>query len=300
MRCVSEAARLLRDIEHGGLCLEERIALAEELGELGEPRADEWMFIPDGPFIMGTDEHEEPDERAHESPRVRPDLSSYEIMRTPVTVAQFARFIAARGYEVRACWSAEGWRWRADGNIVRPRFSSDEERTEWRAFLTPSRPIVGVSWFEADAYARWLGARLPTEAEWEKAARGVDGRRYPWGDEWGEDRAAHRGHGPKTTLPVGVFPDGESPYGVLDAVGSVWQWCSDVYAADAYAHADFRDPQGPQALATPSDESVKPLRRVVRGGAWNTLAWSLRCANRNSYPMTARFSNLGFRCARTS
>ena len=303
MRRVSHAARLLRELEHGVHPLEARVRLAEELGELADPRADEWLLVPGGPFVMGTDEDDEPDQRAHESPRIRPDLSSYEIMRTPVTVAQFARFLAAGGYVERAYWSLEGWAWKGEGGFVRPRFASDEERAEWHGYLTPSRPIVGVSWFEADAYARWLGARLPTEAEWEKAARGTDGQRYPWGEEWEEDRAAHRGYGPKRTVPVGVFPRGESPYGVLDAVGSVWQWCSDVYAPDAYAHADRRDPQGPSPPSLGAqfpDASARPLHRVVRGGAWNTLPWSLRCANRNSYPMGARFSNLGFRCARSS
>jgi formylglycine-generating enzyme required for sulfatase activity len=300
MEGVFDVARLLRELEHGTLPLEARIGLAEELGERGDPRADEWIFVPGGPFVMGTDEGDEPDQRAHESPRMRPDLSSYEIMRTPVTVSQFARFCTEAGYAERACWSAEGWTWKTENGIVGPRFASDEERAEWFGYLTPSRPVVGVSWFEAVAYARWLGARLPTEAEWEKAARGTDGRRYPWGDDWQEDGAAHRGYGPKKTLPVGVFPKGESPYGVLDAVGSVWQWCSDVYAIDAYAHADPRDPQGPGVRLSAPDRSVRPTHRVVRGGAWNTLPWSLRCANRNSYPMSARFSNLGFRCARSS
>ncbi len=300
MRRVSDVARVLRELEQGGLSLEARIALAEELGEAGDPRADEWILVPGGPFVMGTDEGDEPDQRAHESPRMRPDLSSYEVMRTPVTVAQFARFLAAGGYAARESWSSEGWAWRVAGGIVRPRFASEEERAEWHAYLTPNRPVVGVSWFEADAYVRWLGARLPTEAEWEKAARGTDGRRYPWGDEWEDDCAAHRGYGPKKTVPVGVFPKGESPYGVLDAVGSVWQWCRDVYAIDAYTHADARDPQGPSVMPAVADAFAKPLHRVVRGGAWNTLPWSLRCANRNSYPMGARFSNLGFRCARSS
>jgi formylglycine-generating enzyme required for sulfatase activity len=300
MHRVSDVARLLGELERGALALEARIEKAEELGELGDPRAEEWILVPGGRFVMGTDEADEPDQRAHESPRLCPDLSSYEIMRTPVTVVQFARFLAARGYEERAHWSAEGWAWRVSSGALRPRFASDEERAEWHAYLTPSRPVVGVSWFEADAYARWLGARLPTEAEWEKAARGANGGRYPWGDEWEEDRAAHRGYGPKKTLPVGVFPKGESPYGMLDAVGSVWQWCNDLYATDAYAHADRRDPQGPSVPPSLPDAGAKPLHRVVRGGAWNTLPWSLRCANRNSYPMGARFSNLGFRCVRSS
>jgi formylglycine-generating enzyme required for sulfatase activity len=273
--------------------LDERIALAERLGELGDPRAEEWVLVPGGRFSMGTDADAEPDQKAHESPRIVPDVSAFEIARTNVTVAQMRRFIDDGGYARRDVWCDEGWAWKTAEGIEQPRFFSPAEHDEWKAYLTPSRPAVGVSWFEANAYARWAGLCLPTEAEWEKAARGTDGRRYPWGDAWDDDAAAHRGHGPRCTVPVGVFPTGESPYGVLDMAGSVWQWCRDFYAPDAYAHADRRDPEGPAR----GDEGG---RRVVRGGAWNTLPWSLRCANRNSYPATARFSNLGFRCARRS
>ncbi len=282
---------LIRTIERGGLPLPERIALAERVGELGDPRAEEWCLVPGGPFLMGTDPDAEPDQKAHESPRIVPDISTFEIMRTPVTVAQFTRFIDAGGYASRAAWSEAGWAWKVEVAATCPRFFSAEERAEWAAYLTPNRPAVGVSWFEAEAWARWSGLRLPTEAEWEKAARGTGGLRYPWGDAWEEDVAGHRGHGPRCTVPVGVFPRGESPCGALDMCGSVWQWCRDVYAADAYEHADRRDPEGPPRAAGKAS-------RVVRGGAWNTLPFSLRCANRNSYPETARFSNLGFRCVR--
>jgi formylglycine-generating enzyme required for sulfatase activity len=292
---VDDVANLLHRIEEGGLPLSERIALAERLGELGDPRTLEWCLVPGGTFVMGTDPELEPDQKAHESPRLRPDVSTYEIMKTPVTVAQFSRFIAEGGYAQREAWSDEAWAWKERAGIACPRFFSPAEGDEWKAYLTPSRPAVGVSWFEADAFARWSGARLPTEAEWEKAARGTDGRRYPWGDDWDGDAAGHREHGPRCTVPAGVFPRGESPYGVLDMAGSVWQWCRDLYAADAYAHADRRDPEGPTRPAGLDDAAV---RMVVRGGAWNTLPWSLRSANRNSYPRTARFSNVGFRCAR--
>ena len=304
---MDEARDLLRRIEQEDVPLAERITLAEELGALGDPRALEWCLVPGGPFVMGTDPEIEPDQKAHESPRTLPDVSTFEIQRTPVTVAGYARFIEDGGYARREFWSDAGWAFRegTGGGILFPRFYCPAERAEWKAYLTPSRPIVGVSWFEAEAYARWAGARLPTEAEWEKAARGTDGRRYPWGDEWDADAAGHRENGPlptvegtpprpRGTIPVGVFPRGESPCGALDMAGSVWQWCRDVYAPDAYEHADRRDPEGPPM---PADAGAR-VPRVVRGGAWNTLPWSLRAANRNSYPAGARFSNLGFRCVR--
>jgi formylglycine-generating enzyme required for sulfatase activity len=288
---VDSKAHLLLRLGDAAVRLSERIILAERLGELGDPRAEEWCLVPAGTAVLGTDADAEPDQKAHESPAIRPYVSSYEIMKTPVTVAQLSRFIDEGGYSNRQAWSDEGWAWKTEGAILYPRFFSPAEREEWKAYLTSSRPAIGVSWFEADAYARWIGGRLPTEAEWEKAARGTDGRRYPWGDEWDDDAAGHREHGPRCTVPVGVFPRGESPYGVLEMSGSVWQWCSDFYAPDAYRDAGRRDPEGPSA-------GDPPVRKVVRGGAWNTLAWSLRCANRNCYPRTARFSNLGFRCVR--
>ena len=287
----AKQADLLKSIEREGTSLDERVELCERLGDLGDPRAGEWVLVPAGRFVMGTDPEEEPGQKPHESPRIQPSLSPFEVTRTPVTVAHYARFVDGGGYADRTFWSDDGWTWREGEGIVCPRFWSAEERAEWAPYLTPSRPVVGVSWYEADAYARWAGARLPTEAEWERTARGTVGSVYPWGDVWENDRAGWRDHGPRKTLPVGAFPRGESGCGALDMVGCVWQWCSDWYAPDAYASADARDPSGPDAPAPPP-------RRVVRGGAWNTLRFSLRCANRNAYPPSARFSNLGFRCVR--
>jgi formylglycine-generating enzyme required for sulfatase activity len=132
--------------------------------------------------------------------------------------------------------------------------------------------VVGVSWFEAEAYARLAGARLPTESEWERAARGEDGRRYPWGDAWDPARAHHRG-GARHTLPVGCFPSGRSPHGLWDAAGNVWEWTADPF------------------------DSAGTLRSA-RGGAWNAHPPQLRCANRNAWPPSSRFSNISFRLAR--
>ena len=133
--------------------------------------------VPAGKFWMG------------DEPRLT-ETDAYQIAETPVTNAQFAQFLQQLGYRERAHWSEEGWEWRSRNAIEKPRFWDDPE---WSAYLGPDQPVVGVSWYEADAFARSLGMRLPTEAEWERAARGDEGRVYPWGDEWVPGYAAHRG-----------------------------------------------------------------------------------------------------------
>ena len=219
--------------------------------------------IPAGAFWMGSDPPEGNDD---EHPRRRVETAAFEIARAPVTNREYAAFVGA-GYRARDAWSDEGWEFCERERIDRPRFWDDPA---WSAYLAADQPVVGVSWFEAEAFARWRGLRLPGEAEWERAARGDDGRRYPWGDAWEPARAHHRG-GPRQTLPVGSFPQGRSPHGLLDCSGNVWEWCAGEYA---------------------------PGLRAARGGGWNAHPPQLRCASRNAWPPTARFSNLGFRVAR--
>jgi formylglycine-generating enzyme required for sulfatase activity len=218
--------------------------------------------IPAGRFWMGSDPPEGSD---NEHPKRQIETGDYEIGVAPVTNAQFAPFVR-NGYRDRAAWSAEGWEWRERNSIDKPRFWDDEA---WRDYLGPDQPVVGVSWYEADAFARFSRIRLPSEVEWERGARGDDGRRFPWGDRWEPTLAAHRG-GARHTLPVGSFPENKSPWGLLDCAGNVWEWCSDWYA---------------------------PGLKSARGGAWNAHPPQLRCASRNAWPPEARFSNLGFRLA---
>jgi len=268
------ATELLATIENVESTLDERIAAAHALAAFGDARATaiDRVIIPGGPFAKGDPSRQE-------------KLGPYSIDRYPVTVAAYAPFIASGGYDEARHWSAQGWAWRQQNAIDRPRFWDEDE---WRGYLVPNHPVVGVSFYEAEAYAAFRGARLPTEAEWEKAARGVDGRRYPWGHEWLDDACGMRGVGPRSTVPVGVFPKGQSPYGVRDLVGCIWQWCTDPFVGWGDTSGDDADDD--------ATDAASPPRRTTCGGAWNTLRWSVSCLGRNGYPMTARFSNLGFRC----
>lgn len=195
-------------------------------------------------------------------------VGSVEIDLCPVTWGAFARFVEAGGYGDRGLWSPEGWVWRSATNTARPRFFLEPK---WAHLTSAERPVCGVSWWEAEAFARWANKRLPTEAEWEAACGPA---RFPWGDTWREEACAHRGaNGPRAAPRVGSFPQGASPCGALDLVGSVWQWCDGWY------------------------DAARAIR-VARGGAWNTPPEQCACAARNGWPAGARFSNLGFRCAR--
>ena len=234
--------------------------------------------IPAGTFWMGSDPPEGAD---NEYPKRLVETEAYEIGETPVTNAEFGASIPSL-YSDKAAWSPEGWAWREASGIDQPRFRGD---VAWSDYLGPDQPVVGVSWYEADAFARHRGLRLPTEIEWERAARGDSGRRFPWGDDWIPANAAHRG-GKRHTLPVGSIVQNRSPHGLYDCAGNVWEWCADVYSP------------GDTIAARSADGVPSSLLRSARGGAWNAHPPQLRCASRNAWPPEARFSNLGFRVAR--
>ncbi|MBI2891914.1 MAG: SUMF1/EgtB/PvdO family nonheme iron enzyme [Deltaproteobacteria bacterium] len=259
------------------------LAVAQADDPAPRPRIDR-VLVPAGAFTMGADEGGEADER----PAHRVEVRAFAIDRLEVSNEDYASCVAAE-----RCRS--------------PRRFGPEP-------LGARKPVVGVSWFDAGAYCAWAAGRLPTEAEWEKAARGGDARRFPWGDEPVPDDA-HATFGSRHRGPtdVGTKPAGAGPYGALDQAGNVWEWVSDVYGPTYYRDAPAANPTGPTC-----DEAVRvyarlraqglegltgtnPLpttcERVLRGGAWNYGGPGLRTTNRVHHPPTFRIRYSGFRCA---
>jgi formylglycine-generating enzyme required for sulfatase activity len=194
----------------------------------------------------------------------------YFIGKYPVTNEEYAVFIAKDGYQNEAYWSREGWTWRTSDDIQCPMYWKEPEwNAEWNV---PDHPVVGVSCYEAEAYATWAGARLPTEHEWEKAARGNDGRTYPWGDDYGVNRCNCRKDLESSTTPVTQFPGGVSPYGCYDMAGNVKEW-------------------------TASWDDEERRLRVLRGGCWYGWAELVQCSHRQWSYAGFRSSHHGFRLA---
>ena len=278
------------------------LALGHQPSAISSEIADDMVMIPAGEFLMGS-----PDDGLSfddERPQRTVFVSSFRIDRYEITNARYKQFLDATGHPAP--------------NHQKPKL------TLW-AYGAPlpgseQHPVVNVSWEDAAAYCRWQGKRLPTEAEWEKAARGTDGRRYPWGNDWdftkansasywagrtiefkdGEEwktfwvtgdgaRISHASglNGEVLTLPVGSFPDGASTYGILDMAGNVSEWIQDWYEPYSYLNAPLSDPQGPNGQ----------LLKVVRGGSWLKPARNLRTSDRDYGFPTDRAGGIGFRCA---
>ena len=224
------------------------------------------VYVPAGPFLMGT--VPTPFRKTdHEEPQREVTLDAFYIGKLPVTNTQYSRFLEAKG----------GYPPRFQDN---PRFNASD------------CPVVGVSWYDAVAYLTWLNEltdrsyRLPTEAEWEKASRGTDGRIYPWGNEWDVSKGNFGELRLKRTTPVGNYPTGVSPYGCLDMGGNVYEWCSDWFHPETYKYSPTNNPGG----------AADGRRKVIRGGSWVPRGeFAARCANRAAYEPVQKVHNVGFR-----
>jgi formylglycine-generating enzyme required for sulfatase activity len=266
-----------------------RVEVGEALGAHGDPRLAEpgarLVAIPGGTFWMGAQRNDpakpryDPDAYGDESPVHRVTLSDFAMGRYPVTVQEFAAFVEAEkdGYLKKDVWTPEGWAWRKKKDRLAP--------SDWEAQLRhPNRPVVYVTWYEADAYARWAGKRLPTEAEWEYAARGSEGRKYPWGNDPPSEEHANFAIRVGAPTPVGIYPRGATPEGVRDLAGNVLEWCADWFGE--YPKGEVPDPKGPESGQF----------RVLRGGAFLYDPGHLRAACRDSALPGVEDDVIGFRC----
>ncbi len=247
------------------VCLAQEAKPWEQPGaEVGDqiigPDGGKMVWVPAGEFMMGSPEGEGyPDEHPAHKVRI---TKGFWLGKCPVTMGQWRSYCQALDT-------------RAGGATV---VGNDHQ-------------AVGLSWYDAKAYCRHYGLTLPTEAQWEYAARGREGREYPWGNEWDPKKCCNdNNRGPDaTTFPVGSFPAGASWCGALDMAGSFWQWCNDRWSNRYYADSPDIDPPGPD----------NGEYRVLRGGSWYIDATYCRSAYRDNGGPSYRCSNVGFRCSRT-
>jgi serine/threonine-protein kinase len=261
------------------------------------------VYVPAGEFLMGSADSDA-DASSDEKPQHRVYLDAFWIDRTEVTNEMFAKFVKVSGHKTdtgtsfvldlaSGLWidKMTGFDWQhprgPDSNLA----GLDQH------------PVTLVSWNDAVAYCTWVGRRLPTEAEWEKAARGTDELKFPWGDQDAagdllnfadsnlDIPAANKGinDGSQFTAPVGSYPKGASPYDVWDMAGNVWEWVTDWYDPAYYRPVSVENPRGPDSKQ----------RRVLRGGAWTNEQKLVRAATRYSSQPNLRYVSVGFRCARS-
>ena len=228
------------------------------------------VMIPAGEFLMGNSEGKG---RADERPQRSVYLDTFAIDQVEVTNERYMAFVTATGH-------------RNPPNPYSTGPLTSIKRIE-------QLPVVQTTWYDAKAYCGWAKKRLPTEAEWEKAARGADGRQFPWGNEAPTSKRANfdREWADEQTLyPVGSLPEGDSPYGVKDMAGNAREWVSDWYDPDYYKHAPARNPQGPDK---------KGVVRSIRGGSWHSPLADITASARGRGGFALQTHGTGFRCARS-
>jgi gamma-glutamyl hercynylcysteine S-oxide synthase len=252
--------------------------------------AEEMVYVPEGEFELGYEGDEAMD---NERPRQRVWVDGFWCDRTPTTQAQYQRFINAEGYQNPTYWSAEGWQWLQSAPKSTPKSTPVVQPLYWLAGATfDHHPVCGVSAYEAEAYARFVGKRLPTEAEWEKAACWHPERpitqAYPWGNAPPTAKHCNHNHAIGHTTPVNQYPQGISPLGCYDMIGNVWEWTASWFAA----YPGF----SPYPYPGYSQAYFDHAHRVLRGGSWATRPWALRGSFRNWYHPHVREFFAGFRC----
>lgn len=258
--------------------------------------ARDMIHIPAGEFSMGSNENAFAYD--NERPLHTVNIPAFKIDRLMTTNEEYAGFINEDGYTRREFWDEEGWAWRENENITAPLYWSQGESWRVRRMfeeneLQPAHPVVGISWYEANAYARFAGKRLPTEAEWEKAAswdaNNNRRRRFAWGDAAPDKSRCNFGSVFWGTTPVGNFPEGQSAYGCMDMTGNAWEWTSDPFAG----YPGFKAFPYPEY----SEAWFDGDHRVLKGGSWATRAPLLRTSFRNFFRRNFRISFAGLRCA---
>ena len=220
----------------------------------------EMVYVPAGEFTIGSEGGDSDEQPIHEV-----YLNAYWIDKYEVTNGQYAQCVAAG-----SC-SAPG----STGSYTRSSYYGNSQYEDY--------PVIYVSWYDAEDYCTWAGGRLPSEAEWEKAARGTDERVYPWGDVSPTSQLVN--YNTRDTKTVGSYPDGASPYGALDMAGNVWEWVADWYGS--YSSGVVSNPQGPST----GDY------RILRGGSWGNYVEGLRASDRDGYYPDYSGYYYGFRCA---
>lgn len=223
------------------------------------------VFVPVGEFLMGS-VNSDSNASENEKPQRSVYLDGFYMDIYEVTNTLYAECVANGG-----CPRKPGCLW----YYADPTYAN--------------HPVVCVDWEQASTYCEWRGARLPSEAEWEKAARGTDGRIYPWGNNTPTCSLANYSGCVSDTRVVGSYSSGVSPYGLFDMAGNVWEWVQDWYSDATYTNSRLRNPTGPESGRA----------RVLRGGSRTDYAWSMRTANRNGNDASTSNNTIGFRCART-
>jgi len=261
--------------EAGKKLANERVSTLKTKGEM--------VLVPAGEFLMGSDKKADRLAYRTELPQRRVYLDAYEIGKYEVTALEYLKFVLATNRPPQLDWRYDG------GNFQE---------------AMAHHPIMHVTWYDADAYCKWAGQRLPTEAEWEKAARGTEGRLYPWGNEYAGPTRANFGRtglsGPVRDRPerlllyppiisVDKYENAVSPYGLYQTIGNVAEWVADWYDPDYYKTAPDRNPRGPET----------GTQKAFRGAGWMDSTTTVRVAMRNGTDPSTKINWMGFRCAKS-